>query len=101
MTGDENRAWKATRLSSPKSAPTTKTTLKALKLTRMRAGGNPDESENSTFYETIDIGILNLLFDSFDLEALDRLAQGGASFDFAQDREPVERLVEPFVIWEL
>jgi hypothetical protein len=25
--------------------------------------------------------------------------QGGESFDFAQDREPVERLVEPFVIW--
>ena len=31
-----------------------------------------------------------LPFDSFDLEALDRLAQGGESFDFAQDREPVE-----------
>jgi hypothetical protein len=27
-----------------------------------------------------------------------RLAQGGESFDFAQDREPVERLVEPFDI---
>jgi len=26
------------------------------------------------------------------------LAQGGESFDFAQDREPVERLVEPFEI---
>jgi hypothetical protein len=26
------------------------------------------------------------------------LAQSGESFDFAQDREPVERLVEPFVI---
>jgi hypothetical protein len=26
------------------------------------------------------------------------LAQGGESFDAAQDREPVERLVEPFVI---
>jgi hypothetical protein len=26
------------------------------------------------------------------------LAQGGESFDTAQDREPVERLVEPFVI---
>jgi hypothetical protein len=25
------------------------------------------------------------------------MAQGGESFDFAQDREPVERLVEPFV----
>ena len=36
--------------------------------------------------------------DSFDHEALDRLAQGSESFDFAQDREPVERLVEPFVI---
>jgi hypothetical protein len=38
------------------------------------------------------------------------LAQGGESFDFAQDREPVEnpelvevveRLVEPFEIWFL
>jgi hypothetical protein len=28
-------------------------------------------------------------------------AQGGESFDFAQDREPVERLVEPFVICDL
>jgi hypothetical protein len=26
------------------------------------------------------------------------LAQGDESFDFAQDREPVERLVEPFRI---
>jgi hypothetical protein len=26
-------------------------------------------------------------------------AQGGESFDFAQDCEPVERPVEPFVIW--
>jgi len=33
------------------------------------------------------IRILNLPFD---------LAQGGDSFDVAQDREPVERLVEPF-----
>ena len=29
------------------------------------------------------------------------LAQGGESFDFAQDREPVERLVEPFGICDL
>ena len=29
------------------------------------------------------------------------MAQGGESFDFAQDREPVERLVEPFGIWYL
>jgi hypothetical protein len=29
------------------------------------------------------------------------LAQGGESFDFAQDRELVERLVEPFDIWDL
>jgi hypothetical protein len=47
--GDENRAWKA--------APTTRTTLKALKLTPMRGGGNPEESEDSTFYETIKFGI--------------------------------------------
>ena len=40
----------------------------------------------------------DLPFDSFDHEALDRLAQGGESFDLAQDREPVERLAEPFGI---
>ena len=28
-------------------------------------------------------------------------AQGGESFDVAQDREPVERPVEPFGIWYL
>jgi hypothetical protein len=39
-------------------------------------------------------GILN--FGHCDLPI--DLAQGGESFDFAQDREPVERLVEPFVI---
>jgi hypothetical protein len=38
------------------------------------------------------LGHWNLPFD---------LAQGGESFDFAQDREPVERLVEPFEIWFL
>ena len=38
----------------------------------------------------LDFGHCDLTFD---------LAQGvGESFDFAQDREPVERLVEPFVI---
>jgi hypothetical protein len=46
----------------------------------------------------LNFGHCDLPFDSFDLEALDRLAQGGESFDFAQDREPVERLVEPFAI---
>jgi hypothetical protein len=44
----------------------------------------------------LNLGHCDLPFDSFDLEALDRLAQGGESFDVAQDREPVERLVEPF-----
>jgi hypothetical protein len=37
-----------------------------------------------------DLENLNLPFD---------LAQGGESFDLAQDREPVERLVQPFGIW--
>jgi hypothetical protein len=37
----------------------------------------------------LDFGNLNLPFD---------LAQGGESFDSAQDREPAERLVEPFRI---
>ncbi len=36
------------------------------------------------------IVIWNLPFD---------YAQGGESFDFAQDREPVEWHVEPFGIW--
>ncbi len=62
----------------------------------------------------LNFGHCNLPFDSSDLEALDRLAQGGEPFDSAQDREsfdsaqdrepverPVERLVEPFVICEL
>jgi hypothetical protein len=49
-------------------------------------------------FDILNFGHCDLPFDSFDLEALDRLAQGGESFDFAQDREPVERLVEPFDI---
>ena len=49
----------------------------------------------------LSFGHWDLPFDLFDLEALDRLAQGGESFDSAQDREPVERLVEPFDIWFL
>ena len=40
-------------------------------------------------FEHYNFGDSNLPFD---------LAQGGESFDFAQDREPVERLVEPFRI---
>jgi hypothetical protein len=43
------------------------------------------------------VGILN--FGHCDLPF--DLAQGGESFDFAQDREPVERLVEPFDICDL
>ena len=42
-------------------------------------------------------GILN--FSHCDLPF--DLAQGGESFGLAQDREPVERLVEPFVICNL
>ena len=33
--------------------------------------------------------------------SLDLAQDGGESFDLAQDREPVERLVEPFVICHL
>jgi hypothetical protein len=40
-------------------------------------------------------GILN--FGHCDLP-FDLAQGGGESFDFAQDREPVERLVEPFGI---
>ena len=40
-------------------------------------------------FGALEIGAWILPFDS---------AQGGESFDSAQDREPVERLVEPFVI---
>jgi hypothetical protein len=49
-------------------------------------------------FEILNFGHCDLPFDSFDLETLDRLAQGGESFGFAQDRDPVERLVEPFII---
>jgi hypothetical protein len=42
-------------------------------------------------------GILN--FGHCDLPF--DLAQGGESFGFAQNREPVERLVEPFDICDL
>ena len=50
-------------------------------------------------FEILNFSHCDLPFDSFDLEALDRLAQGGGeSLDLAQDREPVERLVEPFGI---
>ena len=41
------------------------------------------------YMPVLNFGYWNLPFD---------LAQGGESLDFAQDREPVERLVEPFVI---
>ena len=44
-------------------------------------------------------GLFILNFDHCDLPF--DLAQGGESFDSAQDREPVERLVEPFDIWNL
>ncbi len=51
---------------------------------------NNQNSKSQTFW-TLRIEIWNLPFD---------VAQGGESFDFAQDREPVERLVEPlFVNW--
>jgi hypothetical protein len=43
-------------------------------------------------FEILNFGHCDLPFD---------LAQGGESFDFAQDREPVERLVEPFDICDL
>jgi len=43
----------------------------------------------SNRFGILNFGNWNLPFD---------LAQGGESFDFAQDREPVERLVEPFEI---
>jgi len=42
-------------------------------------------------------GILNLGHCDLPFD----LAQGGESFDSAQDREPVERLVEPFGICDL
>jgi hypothetical protein len=58
----------------------------------------PNKSQNKmtqipTSFESLEIRIWILPFG---------LAQGGGeSFDFAQDREPVERLVEPFVIYYL
>ena len=56
----------------------------------------------SQLFGILNFGHCDLPFDSFDHEALDRLAQGGReSFDLAQDREPVDRLVEPFDICDL
>jgi len=49
----------------------------------------PNKVRNQLF-GILSFGHCDLPFDSFDPEALDRLAQGGESFDLAQDREPVE-----------
>jgi hypothetical protein len=50
----------------------------------------------------LEFGILiRICFEHWKIRILDLpfdLAQGGESFDSAQDREPVERLVEPFRI---
>ncbi len=48
------------------------------------------KKKKQNLFRSLDIEIWDLPFD---------YAQGGESFDFAQDREPVERHVEPFVIW--
>ena len=48
--------------------------------------------EHNKFVWNLEFGYRDLPFD---------LAQGGESFDSAQDREPVERLVEPSVIYYL
>ena len=48
--------------------------------------------QDKTLFGFSNFGNWNLPFD---------LAQGGESFDFAQDREPAERLVEPFAICNL
>jgi len=47
------------------------------------------EKSGNSCLDHLDFGHWDLPFDS---------AQGGESFDAAQDREPVERLVEPFRI---
>jgi hypothetical protein len=53
------------------------------------------KSQISISYDQNRFGILN--FGHCDLPF--DLAQGGESFDSAQDREPAERLVEPFGIF--
>jgi hypothetical protein len=55
------------------------------------------KSQISISYDQNRFGILN--FGHCDLPF--DLAQGGESFDSAQDREPAERLVEPFGICDL
>ena len=50
------------------------------------------DSTEDEIFGVLNLGHWDLPFD---------LAQGGESFDFSQDREPVERLVEPFEIWLL
>jgi len=57
---------------------------------RNRYDSRSDTDKRWFLFWSLDIGIWDLPFD---------VAQGGESFDFAQDREPVERPVEPFVIW--
>jgi hypothetical protein len=56
---------------------------------KFQTNNNDQNLKFETFW-LLNIGIWNLPFD---------VAQGGESFDVAQDREPVERPVEPFVIW--
>ena len=48
-------------------------------------------------YTPLKFGISNFGYCDLPFD----MAQGGESFDVAQDREHVERLVEPFDIWDL
>ena len=57
--------------------------------TKLQTNSNIEISMSKTRFGSLELGAWILPFG---------LAQGGESFDFAQDREPVERLVEPFVI---
>jgi len=59
---------------------------------KLRPYTNPSNKIKCQLFGILNFSHCDLPFD---------FAQGGESFDSAQDREPVERLVEPFVICDL
>jgi hypothetical protein len=64
----------------------------------------PDKPQVTNYKHQITNKIKSQLFGILNFGHCDLpfdLAQGGESFDSAQDREPAERLVEPFGICDL
>ena len=63
----------------------------------------PCRGSSATEYLAVQVPGFTPLSELLALQAGSRLVGpgDGESFDFAQDREPVERLVDPFGIWYL